>query len=302
VPLPHRNRRDLPNPAYFDEKPLSEAQHTMPLADWVAELQMSVRRARQRRRLAIATGSAAALMITTVGVALATDRPGADGAQISSPMNRGAVNTPALAHPIQQETPPQRPGGLALWARGTSDVVAAGQQLGIEVGWRDGAGRLTGLVQDWGDGTVLSARETSGCATRGTHGSRTAWHTWRTPGTYTVRLSATTGSCGAGAERRVVEFTVQVVAPGRRVITAPGPAGAQPRPVPHAPSTTSVPSPTAAPTETPSPTPSPTPAPTGTPSPTPSPTPAPTETTTEPVPSPTEGSSSTVTPEPTPTG
>jgi hypothetical protein len=293
VPL-HRNRREFPNPAYLDEEPRSQADPAIGLADWVADLQVSVRRTRQRRRLLVATGSAAALMLTTVGVALATDRPEDDRAQIAGPVTGPAVSrpdaVPEQGHPIQSETPPQRPGGLTLWARGDSDVVAAGRQLGVVIGWRDGAGRLTGLGQDWGDGSRYAVPGSGDCRTG--VGSTRLWHTWRTPGTYTVRLSVATASCGAAAERRVVSFTVRVVAPGRAVVTAPDPTGVRPRPKPPTPTTVPVPTPTPAPT---SPTPSPT-------SPSPSPSPTPSDSPSSPVPTviPTESPSSEVTPTPGP--
>jgi hypothetical protein len=311
VPLPHRNRREFLNPAYLDETPAAQADRGVALADWVADLQVSVRRTRQRRRLLVATGSAAALMLTTVGIALATDQHGTDGAQISTPVTGGrGATAPEQGHPIQRETPPQRPGGLTVWARGTSDVVAAGQQFGVEISWRDGDGRLTGLGQDWGDGTGFSVpAATARCAGAGvaSHGSTTVWHAWRSPGMYTVRLSATTGTCGARVERRFVGFTVRVVAPGQRVTVVP-----QPRSTPPSPGTTpappSSPSPPTSPTPSPSPSspgPSPSPTPTETTSPTPEPEPtttSPVPETTPPGPSPTDVSSSPVTPAATPTG
>jgi hypothetical protein len=271
------------------------------LADWVAELQIAVRRTRHRRRVAIATGSAAALMLTSVGVALATDRPGGDTARISAPLaDPGAQRAaPERAHPIHRETP-SRPGGLMLSAHAAGDVVAAGQQLGVVVRWRDGQGRLTGLGQDWGDGTAFAAPGTTGCTRGATQGSRTVWHSWRSPGRYTVRLSATTGSCGARAELRSVWFTVLVVAPGRRVIAAPGPDG--PPPVSGTPTPRTAPAPSS-PSAPPPSSPVPTAAPTGpgSPSATTPPPPEPEPTTPEPEPDPTESWSSPVTPEVSPT-
>jgi hypothetical protein len=305
VPLPNRNRRDPLDPAHRHETPRARAAPVVTLADWVAELQQSVRRTRHRRRIAVATGSAAVLMLTTVGVALATDRAGDDGAQISTPLTDpgagGSVTAPPVhGNPIERVTPPPRPGGLTLWARGVSDVVAAGQQLGVEISWRDGNGRLVGLGQDWGDGTRGSTQRPGGCAHGATaaRGSTMVWHAWWNPGTYTVRLSATTATCDGRTEARYVTFTVRVVAAGQRVDPAPGPVQRRPGATPTSPGPP-LPPPSPSPTATPSPTPSPS----GSPSPSPSPSPptptAPVPTTTGPsptTPTPPEVSSSAVSP------
>ncbi|HEY0396997.1 MAG TPA: hypothetical protein VGF00_01335, partial [Acidimicrobiia bacterium] len=253
------------------------------LADWVADLQLTVRRARHRRHLILAAGSAGALMLTTVGVALATDRVQPDipglGLPASPPPPAGDVPWTAATpsgRPVSRVTPATAPGGLTVWANSAGDTVRAGQPLDVSVSWRDEDGRLHDISQDWGDGSWNSQPRKEGC-TGPTGGTSTFRHQWRTAGTYTIRFAVTTATCDGRTERRLVSFPVHVLTAVPRPIPTPGATTPLPSPLPTTPAPTPTPT-TPPPTPTTSPTGGPTP--TGTPSQTTSPPGTPTATAT----------------------
>lgn len=283
------------------------------LADWVADLQETVQRARHRRHLILAAGSAGALMLTTVGVALATDQVRPEVPRLALPASSPpvAADVPPWTEPspsgqpVTRVTPATAPGGLTVWARTAGDTVLAGQPLAVELTWRDEDGRLIDVTQDWGDGAQLSAPRARGCdAPAGaTGGTATFRHAWRTAGAYTVRFAVTTATCDGRTEKRFVSFLVRVVS-APDVHPTPTPPTPLPKPTTPSPApTTPLPSPTS-PVPTTSPTPTVTTAPTGEPTdPTGEPTgepPVPTVSQSPPTPSP-ELSSSSASVEPSPT-
>jgi hypothetical protein len=225
-------------------------------------------------------------MLTTVGVALATDEPQAVIPQMALPSPPPVLGTddpwltrPESGAPVAKITPAEAPGGLTVSAASASDVVRVGQGLSVQLTWRDEDGRLLDLSQEWGDGSYFSAPRAGGCQeTSGTSGGSTWFrHSYATPGTYRVRFAVTTVTCDDLTEKRFVSFVVRVVAPAQQ---------------PATPDKTKTPAPVPVPSKTPPPpVPSSTPTPTGTPtapvppeSPPPSPTETPTETPTAPPP------------------
>jgi hypothetical protein len=247
------------------------------LAQWVTDLEASVRGARRRRIVAIGSISATVLMLTTVGVALATDE------------HRDRVPHPVAASsdpswvvreesgaPVVEVTPAAQPGGLTVSARSDTDLVSPGQDYRVTVTWRDEDGRLLAFRRDWGDGAKATDSQPDKCVeTAGVSGATSTFrHSWSTPGTYLVRFTVTTATCDGRTEAGSVSFPVRVVAvvaPGR---PAPAPAPGAPAPAPPAPAPPPppAPSPTAASPSAPAPSPTPSPIPTSAPVPTTTPT------------------------------
>ncbi|HEY0485444.1 MAG TPA: hypothetical protein VGD72_04270 [Mycobacteriales bacterium] len=279
------------------------------LADWVADLQASVRRARRRRHGIAAAAAAGVLMLTTVGVALATDSPLARTPPVVMaspsplPVDDPWLTRPESSAPITRVTPAKQPGGLTVTAHATGDVLYAGQALSVEVTWRDENGRLLDVSQEWGDGSHASAPRGRDCREQTGAAGGATWyrHTYARPGQYLVRFAVTTMTCDGLTERRYVSLPIRVIATPPRP-AAPGvprPTAGPTTPVPSQPvPTTPVPPPSVTPT-TPVPSatlpPTGTPPPTGTLPPTENPTENPTETSTQPTPpgpSPTPGTPS----------
>jgi hypothetical protein len=94
-------------------------------------------------------------------------------------------------------------------------TVRAGEPVTVRTWWRDGQGRVYGMLEDWGDlgvGSITPPRCDPGERTFGGgsgHGRLT--HTWSTPGPATVTLKATSGGCGIARQERTLRFTVEVL-------------------------------------------------------------------------------------------
>jgi hypothetical protein len=249
------------------------------LAQWVADLEASVRGARRRRIVAIGSISATVLMLTTVGVALATDekrdhipRP------VAASSDPSWVVREESGAPVVQVTPATQPGGLTVSARSDTDLVSPGQDYRVTVTWRDDDGRLLALRRDWGDGAQATDSRPGRCVeTTGVSAATSTFrHSWATPGTYRVRFTVTTATCDGRTETGAVSFAVRVVpvVPPGGVGPAPAPGApappAPPAPAPRPPAPS--PSAPAASPSAPAPSPTPTPVPTSAPVPTTTPT------------------------------
>jgi hypothetical protein len=251
------------------------------LADWVADLQATVRRGRRRRRAIAASSAAGLLLLTTVGVALATDEPRPRIPQMvlpsasTLPVDDPWLTRPEAGAPVTKVTAAEEPGGLTVSAHTASDVLRPGQALSVELTWRDEDGRLMDISREWGDGTHASAPRGPGCEeTTGVSGGSTWYrHTYARPGRYVVRLAVTTVTCDGLTEKRYVSFPVQVVAPEPQPSPAPAkttkPAPTTPAPTTPAPTTPTPTTPTGSPTA-PVPTETAGPSPSGSGSPSPS--------------------------------
>jgi hypothetical protein len=249
-----------------------------PLADWVAELEASTRGTRRRRIAAVGAVSAAVLLLSSVGIALATDErrthhaPAVASASPSPPWTSGL--------PVVEVSPAAGPGGLTVSARSATDTVRPGEAFAVVVVWHDDDGGLLMLHRDWGDGSRATQSSADACERRPGEdgGTSTHRHAWTAPGTYRVRFVVTTLTCDGQTETGAVEFDVHVAVPPA---AGPGPVPVDPPPAPPSPAPDPRRTPSAVATTAPAPTPSPTPpSPSATATPTGSPEPVPTTPTT----------------------
>lgn len=94
--------------------------------------------------------------------------------------------------------------------------VVAGAPATFVVHYTDGAGTFAGSTEDWGDAIGASSVSLGQCTAAtpasAADGTFNAAHTWNTPGTYQVTLSAASYTCvDGGAVPEQVTKTLQVV-------------------------------------------------------------------------------------------
>jgi hypothetical protein len=157
---------------------------------------------RSRRRLVLALVAVVVVLVAALaGWLLLRD----DGGTASTRTPAASAGGPAAPAPlrIQVDAPAQ---------------VVAGSPATFVVHYTDGAGTFAGSTEDWGDaigassvslGQCTAATPASPAAAAGTFN---ADHTWSTPGTYQVTLSAASYTCVDGsAVPEQVTRTLQVV-------------------------------------------------------------------------------------------
>ena len=155
-----------------------------------------------RRWLAVALGAGLALaLVVTLALMWAAD----DDTVVGEP---AAPAAPAVPDP--------------LTVRATAPaVVVAGQPATFRLDWADGSGIFAGTSEEWGDDVGASSVKEGRClasdpAPPAVSGTASMAHTWTAPGTYQVRLAATTYVCKGGApslEEQSTTLTVEVLAP-----------------------------------------------------------------------------------------
>jgi hypothetical protein len=155
-----------------------------------------------RRWLAVALGAGLALvLVVTLALMWAAD----DDTVVGEPAAPAA---------------PAAPAPLTVEAIAPATVVA-GQPATFSLDWADGAGIFAGTTEEWGDDVGASSVKEGQClatdpAAPPDSGTASMTHTWTTPGSYQVRLAATTYTCQGGAptlEEASTTLTVEVVAP-----------------------------------------------------------------------------------------
>jgi hypothetical protein len=152
------------------------------------------------RRLAVALVAVLVLLVATVGGWLLLRD---DGGTASTRTPAANADGPAVPAPlrIQVDAPAQ---------------VVAGSPATFVVHYTDGAGTFAGSTEDWGDavgaGSVALGQCAAATPASPAAGTFNADHTWKTPGTYQVTLSAASYTCvGGSAVPEQVTQTLQVV-------------------------------------------------------------------------------------------
>ena len=90
--------------------------------------------------------------------------------------------------------------------------ATVGQPVTFTASWNDTNGQLASMGIEFGDGS--GANRNGGPCGAGAAGSRSGTeaftHTFRAPGTYTVRLHVHTDDCTGGRQAAVVTLTLRV--------------------------------------------------------------------------------------------
>jgi hypothetical protein len=155
---------------------------------------------RSRRRLVVALGAVVVLLVVAVAGWLLLRDDGGTASTRTPAANAGGPAVPAPLR-IQVDAPAQ---------------VVAGSPATFVVHYTDGAGTFAGSTEDWGDAIGASSVSLGQCTTAtpasAASGTFNADHTWSTPGTYQVTLSAASYTCvGGSAVPEQVTKTLQVV-------------------------------------------------------------------------------------------
>ena len=154
-----------------------------------------------RRRLVVALVAVLVVVVAAVaGWLLLRDDGGTASTRTPAANNAGGPVVPARLR-IQVDAPAQ---------------VVAGAPATFVVHYTDGAGTFAGSTEDWGDAIGASSVSLGQCTAAtpasAVDGTFTADHTWSTPGTYQVTLSAASYTCVDGsAVPEQVTKTLQVV-------------------------------------------------------------------------------------------
>jgi hypothetical protein len=186
-----------------DDAPVVVAPSTTP-PDRPVVLGPEPQRPGQSRRLVVALVAVLVVLVAAVAGWLLLRDDGGTASTRTPSANAGGASVPAPLR-IQVDAPAQ---------------VVAGTPATFAVHYTDGAGTFAGSTEDWGDAIGASSVSLGQCTApapaSAADGTFNAAHTWNTPGTYQVTLSAASYTCvdGSAVPEQVTKTLQVVVAAG----------------------------------------------------------------------------------------